>query len=194
MSAPTTWSMAQIYRALGVRSAIQPNYGVSQFNPVAVVADFSNTFAPEQIEARGLLHRVEGAAGVPGTWKGYQLHALSPGGLVVEELAIGSDLAGYGWYQIATIDQVPGGGGAIGPPMSIGGQPLTTRIEYGKAAPSALFPSAYFALPVVCPTDRMFVPCGSYLYFGVTTGAPPALFTLEMWCVWREIPEQLGAP
>lgn len=185
----SSFSTSSIFRALGVRSPRQLPLDTGEASPVVVVADLSSTFAPEQIEARGL-HMFVRTAGVPQTYSQYNLHARSEGGLVVESLAIGSDVAGRGFVQVITTPSA--GMTTSGQPLPIGGSAISSFLTHGFGA-GAAGNSAIFPLPFILPTERLYVPAGSYLNFG-TIISPAAVHDIEDYLVFREIPEILGGP
>lgn len=124
MSTPTTFDLSAVLRALGARtSASVPNVATGQLLPVVVLGDFSNTFAPETIEARGLTqgNPVSAAAG---TWSGVYLQSLAPGGIVVE--LISQPVSNYPtmWFRC---DEVPWAGGSFLAVFPIGGGTVLSR-------------------------------------------------------------------
>jgi hypothetical protein len=184
MSAPSTFSASRILSKLGVRSRIQPEYRTRDMTPVVILADMSRSYAPEAVEARAfaasqLLHN--------GTSVDWELFANAPGGLIIEHIGITSDqAAAIASFGISTTSLGFGVSLAL---RNIGGEPVNSRAERGFDTYAG--GGWNWPVPFTMPGERMFIPAGSYLqarsYF---IGAQWGYF----FCVFREIPESLGAP
>lgn len=190
--------MSSIYRALGVRSAINPNYRTSDFAPVAIVADMSRSFASEQFEGRRLWGQsiTNPGAPAPASTTELQFHSRAAGGMVIEHLEIATVPAVWRIYVGITSTATPGPWFNIGT-MEVGGQVTTST---GHRQFDTATPPPWAGLNVVLdtsywnsPTDRIFVPAGSFYRVQCNLGAVGA-FTTHVVCLAREIPEIAGAP
>jgi hypothetical protein len=199
--------MSQIYRALGVRSAIQPSYRVDQFSPVAIVADMSRSFAPEAIEGRRVwtttLHN-------PGTDPGglglsscdFELTSRGSGGVLIEYCELLDQLGAASVITLKTATVPWGGASGFGGSwsdvsgMTIGGIPTQStfqqwrdvNVPIGAGDAIAISGSAMWL-----PTDRFYLPAGSHLRMQASV-SPAAALAVTVFMILREVPEAPGAP
>ena len=192
MRRQTSFSTSSIFRAMGVRSPQQIPLESGAATPTVQIADFSTTYAPEQIEARAVCN-MEANSTAPHTYLTFAVHARSEGGLVVEHLAL--DLTpGAAFFFVGFLDALPAG---VWSPMTgsqlwqCGGLPLRS-VGYWirNVSPGAgdfLSGTDQFTMP----TDRLYVQPGKYFVWG---GFHTAAFSITGAVAFREIPEILGGP
>lgn len=202
MTFPTTLSLSRAYARLGVRSRLQPEYRTSPMQPVIMVADISNTFAPEAIEARvvwATIHQNTGPPGPPASANNFQVQARGAGGLVIEHLEVLSSVAVLATYVAIVANDWGGFPAPIWTAIdnvNIGGDPVASVAQRGQdslwpvgSTPRVVWNASHF----IMPSDRTYIPAGAYLQVQATLAAVGA-FDTEFLCVAREIPEMLGAP
>jgi hypothetical protein len=195
----TTFNLGRVQRALGVKGPINPRYRVEDFSPVAIVADFSSSFAPEAIEGRRIWAQTFSHTAAALSPSGHaticlEIMARAPGGLVIEHLELldsvatakiilqhaTSSWAAGGWLRVVGIE--------------LGGIPTTSIIDWqfnlDPPAPPILFwDDPYFVLP----GTRTYIAPGEFLRLqAYTVGA--VAHVLKVAIVAREIPESIGAP
>jgi hypothetical protein len=192
MTAPGTFSTSRIRQTLGVKGGLQPTYDTLNMTPVAVLADFSNSYAPESIEGRGYTAEVITHPGIPKSYVDVELASRAQGGIVIEALGIGSDTPGINGYVEITPTPIAVAGTPI-VALSIGGIPKQSTLRYSSNQGSSGADTVIYPAPLILPTNRAYVPPGSYLRFG-TFVLVPAIHSCEFYIAWREVPEMLGAP
>jgi hypothetical protein len=160
--------------------------------PVIILADMSRSFAPEAIEARGMFLN-EHSTGIAKDMSSFQLHSRGRGGIIVEALGVATSTANFGCYVQVQPTTGAGMGAAFAQPNNIGGEAISSFLMdstvFDPPGTGVIYPS-----PLVLPTERMFVPAGYYLRWGVYSWVAPAIHDIATNLVFREIPESLGAP
>lgn len=193
MAEQTSFSLSRIYRALGVRTGILPPFDTEAFAPVAIVADFSRSYAPEQIEGRAVMLETTPSL-APHLYVNHLIEVRSAGGIIVEALEIETDQANAQCYFKRRQTRPWTGISLNTQRVDVGG--LSTRSDVEGAWNVVLLgtPSCVHASPLVVPTERMYVPAGWYFEWGSYQPIAPVAHTLRYSIVWREIPEILGTP
>jgi len=187
----TTFGQSQIDSAFGIRTQERMRMNTRTMQPVAILADMSESFAPQRLVARGI-------AGVrlpaPGALNltVYQIESRGAGGIIIEQITLGAVSTSQTdrWFQ--GVFPPPGTPGlAASNTIQQGGE--TTRSVYRSgttALAGALTPvvSSYSAQANALPLD-IFVAAGQMWELSWIVNS-------ESFCAitWREIPEPLGAP
>jgi len=198
--------MSSIYRALGVRSQILPNYKTNEFNPVAIVADLSRSFAPEAVEGRQVWC---GTLSNPGTDPGaigfsscdWEFHSRGTGGVIVEYLEV-VDALNATSVSVKIIDTIWGGASGFGGAwtaeygMEIGGLPVESTLNNWRDVNVPIGGAPLLSISgnrLWLPTDRLYVPAGDYVRIRVSA-SPAAALRTTIFMIIREVPEIPGAP
>jgi len=193
VSSATTYDISSILRALGSRSRQVPSLDAGALIPVVVMGDFSLTLASEVVEARGVVPG-DFLTQAAGSWCGFYVQSLSPGGLVVEyhDHLVTSAI----WFRS---DEVPWAGGSFTKAIfPTGGGSIQSRYNAISVEPDpppniplldggATWSSAQTSL--AGPLVRWWVPAGSF--FGLYN---PSVNMLVPNIRFREIPEAQGPP
>jgi hypothetical protein len=193
----STYDLSAVLRALGVRTArAVPSIAATDLLPVVVVGDFSTTFAAEVVESRAVTPGTNWSSPA-GFWSATYLHALSPGGIVVENFDF--DPGNRGPIPniftcslepfTGTLDQLfPIGGGSIASrSATIVNQPLATLPDFAGALGPGLVWSNLIHNPISDMVERWYVPPGKFIgtYQIGQLGSGPVIR-------FREIPEAQG--
>jgi hypothetical protein len=198
---PTTMGLARALSRLGLPGPSLPS--LSQLMPVLVVGDVSATVASEVIEARAVISHT--AAGVGGQRQYLELHAMSPGGVVVEYLWAATTLLGGTDalpFVVAVHDDAPVGGTLVDH-VDLGGVPTLSQASYGQRV--AALPGSQFALKCSRretesfpgPDNRWWGEFHSRWY--IDPGWVLQLYTevgqyLEAIVIYRELQDSVGNP
>lgn len=185
----TTYNLGRVHRALGVKGPINPQYREDSFSPVAIIADFSRSFAPEQVEARSFCGHTQASAGA-NTEINFKLHCLGSGGAIVEYVGISTTNNVTIFVQRLAADPWAFGTG-IGNILQMGGNDTKSTITWNVNQPPPVAPTT-MPTPWAVADARFYIPPGSYLHFGSRSpGAVAHSCTIAL--IWRELEEQLGA-
>lgn len=191
----SSFSTSAILRALGVRSRRQLPIETGGIQPVALLADYSSSFAPEAFEARVVMAGTL-ASQAPHSSLMHLVQVRAVGGIVVEYCNLSVNVAGDICF-VQVVDATP--------PGVWGALPAGGLFSVGGAEPRCVGWLGYNIAPVVAnpmvakyntlwlPTDRFFVAAGKFLLFGSFT-ATPAAFSTTHAVTFREIPEMPGSP
>ena len=185
MTAPTTFSASGILRRLGVRSANQPEYYTQAMIPMILMADMSRSYAPEAVEGRGMVAHDLPASAPSGNFK---LHSRGKGGIVIEYFGMASDeVTAQVQFEIVTADPF------LGTPLKldIGGVATVSDSRYLGSGPALGASKLVYPAPFVMPTERVYVPAGSWFHAACAFAGNHRVYLV---CIWREIAESLGAP
>lgn len=206
-TASTTLSLSQLYRRLGVRSRIMPEFRVTPMEPVVVVADMSRSYAPEAVEGRhlwaqtiinpGVFHAV-----IPNS-VGFEFSSRAPGGVVIESLEIlitpGAAASGNCYFKI--VDDHWAGDPPAWPWADlfgddIGGEPVRSNAQWSMDMDTPLGADGYGlgGYHWIQPTDRTYIGPGRFLRGMATVQPNGTAFGATISTVVREVPEMLGAP
>ena len=90
---PTTFGLSAIFDAMGVKGGRQPSLADGAIQPVAIVSDFSQTQAPEAVEARAQV-AFEYEVQASGDVNSFFFWALGKGGCIIEALDLAFIAAG----------------------------------------------------------------------------------------------------
>jgi len=184
----TSFSTSSIFRALGVRSRRQLPLATVEAQPVVIISDLSSSYAPEAIEARAV---VAFEALGNSTSINLQLFSKAQGGCIIEYLGIASNLAGtQAQVEVRDTSAVSS---ALNSIINVGGI-ATESVPTSGMGVAISPPRLIYPTPWVSPTDRMFIPAGSFLHCASVVPGGPAVQNAYFIMVWREIPEILGGP
>lgn len=185
---PTTFNLSSVYTALGLRDArVIPNIEAGALVPIISLGEF-NTFAPEVVEARGMVtHGPFNILG--GQWVGMLMLAVSEGGAIIERVSVSSP---------AQLNLAPTRPffGAVSTVLSMGGGPLVnlleqTGIQLGPFPVGSALGGSDAGQQWNDPTmlSQIWVPPGWFFWVVLlNTGAATAAVSWR----WREIPEGQG--
>ena len=184
-------SIGEAMSRAGVKGGRIPDFANS-IVPVMLVANFSNTYSGEPLEARGVAGRSEGTAA--GQRALIRLHSLAPGGIVVERLIILGFGANGGWLDVLN-EAVPTTVEAEAFVLDVGGADAVSRVITGDtvevgtgAGPIDL---SYLG---VLDASRVYVPPGSILTIVAQDAAGGGLGPWDWQMIWREIPAPIALP
>ena len=184
----TTFNLGRVHRALGVKGPVNPKYRVDNFSPVAVVADFSRSFAPESIEARAYYSLSQASTG-GNSYTNWLFQSLGAGGSIVEQIAIVTSSANaVGFAQRLSASPWSGSGSTAR--LQMGGTDTKSTITTStNQVPPVAFPS--MLSPWSIGDSRLYIKPGEFLNFG-SFSATGTAHTCWVGMVWRELEEQLG--
>lgn len=190
MSAPSTFSLSNVYRALGMRDArVIPNIEGGKLTPVISFGTFE-TFAPQVVEARGIAN--VGLFNVlAGQYAGLSLFSTAEGGAIIESAQASNPQT---WNLSPNRPWFAG----IISPLSMGGRPLSSVCEStgivvgvpptGGATGGSNTPGGFIGDASQAMKD-LWVPPGWFFWVSLfNTGGATAFASIR----WREIPEGQG--
>ncbi len=187
----TTFGQSQIDSAFGIRTQERMRMNTGAMQPVAILADMSESFAPQRLVARGI-------AGIrlpaPGALSAnvFQIESRGAGGIVLEQITLGAVSTSQTdrWFQ-----------GVFPPPGTIG---LTASgtIQQGGGTTRSVYRSGTNALAaLLSPVVSSYSAQANALPLNIFVAAGQMweltwIVNSESFCAitWREIPEPLGAP
>jgi len=194
VSFPTTFPASRVTSSLGVKGGTVPSVDLSSYQPVMVMADFSDTISSEPVEARAL-----GGANlivsVP-RLAHFQLQAVGGGGLIIESLVMKTTQSTMpvGHSIFANVINTPAITGTTITTIEIGGRE-TNSIFIGDARVQAV-PGDYaflFSSNSLGTFDatglRIFVPPGKFFHIINDISGENTRILMT----WRELPEVPGA-
>lgn len=190
MSAPSTFNLSSVYRALGLRDArVIPSIATGTLTPVISLGQLE-TFAPEVIEARGIVN-IGPFNILGGQWLGLSHFSASEGGTIIEE-SQNTDLC---FYNLAPVKPFAG---VSHVPFAAGGRPLISLFEQtgiqvgpfpsGGTLGGSNTPSGSWPNPGISLLGRVWVPPGWFFWSIQTGGNPNARVAWR----FREMPEAQG--
>lgn len=198
---PTTLGVTKVLQRLGVKGQDLPEVGVSSYQPVLVMGDFSRTLAAEPLEARGVC-----AFEIPATvglYPGVSFLSVGPGGSVIERIRLHYPgiSANFISFQlgVSSIDLQWIGAPTLQGTEDVGGWPIGPSVKSVVKAgnpvglivggPPTMFANrdtGYWDLD----SSRIYVGPGRYLVMIGTTRNEE--MCVELW--WREMAEAIGLP
>lgn len=188
-------SIADALARSGIKGGIVPGFDAS-VQPVVVMANMSQTYSGEPLEARGLAGQI--GTVIPLNERAYvRVQALAPGGIVVEYLSAATRNA-LSTACFVDVLEVPPTPSAFENPCTVvqcgGALALSTVFEGSTLDP----PSGAGELELSPalgnePVLRVYVPSGSnlVLFSGVQSLGG---LEIEFRTFWREIPAPIGLP
>lgn len=196
----TTFDLSSVQRALGMKVGVGlPSMQTDSMMPVVLLADFSRSFAAEAFESRGVLGS-ETLSGDVLNRPVIELKAISPGGVVIEEVRVFHGvLNGLASARVTFLNQVNPIAVPLAPIVDpeniieIGGDPVTS---VGRSFALVGEPSSA-GIPVILDAGSAavtnmgwFLPSGRVFRINGTL-APTS--TLAASIQFREIPVSVGS-
>jgi hypothetical protein len=198
---PLNFGLVDALDRIGFKGPLLPSADRG-IQPVMVIADISQSVSSEIVEARRIAS--VSLAPQPGNFSSYVIFSRSPGGLVVEHLAVEVDQGTVfpPFVRVQVVANPPVGGPGSGLFTDLGGRAGSSIPIYQVSAVAPIVPGANGCGGILCFTmiagtlwkgeapARVYVPPGSALI--VCTDAVNAAFGAQV--VWRELADIQGVP
>jgi len=188
-------SIAEALSRSGVKGGVIPQFR-GDVQPVMVLADLSDSYSGEPLEARGLVGGEH--TGIPAGFRAFaRMQSLAPGGTVVEFADFSVNSFSLLAFVDITEELVAGLVESERVVLQCGGAVASNRVFSGWTAAAVSGAGPMFIGGTTgggTTLDlRIYVPSGSLLYFfasSLSTGGDNLNFRF----LWREVPAGIGLP